>query len=212
MIRAKAKMNLREVAEGVFCFRPMATSRAYSFAREASQLSSWEPAGVYGGNNKIQRSTRRSQITALSDLPLLERAWLGEVVPSACVLAHEHWPTLRLCWSDATLLRYNRGDFFAPHRDSGPHVRERQVTVVLYLNDDFSGGETVFYESGKVITPEAGLCAVFLSKLVHSSQRIRWGSKIVVAGWLLRSWSSADTAPSHKPVCNRTGTTNAHSA
>lgn len=48
--------------------------------------------------------------------------------------------------------KYHKGHFFKPHFDvSYPRgVNEAtQLTLVIYLNDGFDGGETVFYPGGK---------------------------------------------------------------
>lgn len=47
------------------------------------------------------------------------------------------------------------------------HTPHRSVSALLYLNDDFEGGEIVFDEQGLAIRPEAGLLVAFGSGFEH---------------------------------------------
>jgi predicted 2-oxoglutarate/Fe(II)-dependent dioxygenase YbiX len=77
--------------------------------------------------------------------------------------------------------QYEPGQYFAPHQD-GSFVRslnERsQVTVLLYLNEDFTGGETVV--ENEVVIPETGMLLLFRHPLVHESKPLLSGRKYVL--------------------------------
>jgi len=89
------------------------------------------------------------------------------------------------------LKRYNsKGDeHHAYHADSGgeaackPH---RILAVLLYLNDVDEGGETVFLNQGRTITPVCGRLAIFPTafSFVHAGKRPRSGSKFCVINFL----------------------------
>ena len=42
-----------------------------------------------------------------------------------------------------SVVKYEEGGFFLDHKDAEPSV-PRQYTIILYLNDDYEGGETEF--------------------------------------------------------------------
>lgn len=55
------------------------------------------------------------------------------------------------------LRRLQDGEFMAPHVDAGYEGDSKGIVfgVVIYLNDDFRGGQLIYPELGKVITPKA---------------------------------------------------------
>jgi prolyl 4-hydroxylase len=78
---------------------------------------------------------------------------------------------------------YRPGMYFAPHGD-GAFVRhdfERSLfTVMLYLNDDFEGGETRFYRPDAVARPVAGDVLCFWHPLPHEGRVVTRGVKYVL--------------------------------
>lgn len=79
---------------------------------------------------------------------------------------------------------YQAGHRFAPHSD-GPFIRgegERSwYTYMVYLNEGFDGGETLFFvEPEVVITPRAGAALIFQHPIIHEGSEVRAGVKYVV--------------------------------
>jgi hypothetical protein len=82
--------------------------------------------------------------------------------------------------------KYNIGDSFSLHTDTGLYYnlenREKtQWTLLIYLNDDFNGGETVFYDNNwnitKIIIPKMGKAILFDINLWHKGNQIMNGEK-----------------------------------
>lgn len=72
--------------------------------------------------------------------------------------------------------------YFAPHFDDDPHT-VRTVSAVLYLNDDYDGGQLVFSRLDDLtIKPETGDLVVFPSTYLyeHKSELITKGIKYCV--------------------------------
>ena len=90
------------------------------------------------------------------------------------------------------LLRYAVGQQYKLHLDALPGVaNQRSTTVLLYLNDDFSGGET-WFKSGPTLRGRAGDAIVF-SNLTTGGQvdrRTEHAGLPVTAGtkWLATRW------------------------
>lgn len=77
-------------------------------------------------------------------------------------------------------LRYAGGERFAPHVDVS-HSRgglRSFLTFILYLNDDFVGGETDFF--GYAVTPRTGAAIVFPHELRHEGRPVFAGVKYVL--------------------------------
>ena len=77
--------------------------------------------------------------------------------------------------------RYDPGERFAPHRDGAFRRDNGEVsllTVLVYLNDGFAGGETVV--QGFPVTPERGTALVFEHQLLHEGAAVTSGRKYVL--------------------------------
>ena len=92
-------------------------------------------------------------------------------------------------WETANIKRYvamsdDRYDF---HADvSSGDVSRRYLAFLWYLNDDFVGGETVFYPD-HVITPRKGSILVFppFWLFPHSGKRLIEGQKYIMSSYAL---------------------------
>lgn len=77
--------------------------------------------------------------------------------------------------------RYDVGEYFAPHldgyfeRDNG---QRSQLTFMIYLNDNYEGGETAFRYSR--IKPQRGMALVFNHELLHEGAPVKKGRKYVL--------------------------------
>lgn len=79
--------------------------------------------------------------------------------------------------------RYSPGQRFAPHFD-GAFVRsplERsELTVLLYLNDAFTGGETAFCDWDVAVQPRRGQALLFEHLVRHEGRAVLSGRKYVL--------------------------------
>jgi hypothetical protein len=83
--------------------------------------------------------------------------------------------------------RYDPEQKFAPHwdgyfqRDSG---EQSQLTFMVYLNDDFTGGATKFYLDNGMprleVKPERGMALVFVHRQLHEGAPVVQGRKYVL--------------------------------
>jgi prolyl 4-hydroxylase len=93
-----------------------------------------------------------------------------------------------------TVLRYRPGQQFRLHSDVLPGTRNQRVaTVLVYLNDDFTGGETVFPDYDLSIRPRLGDAVIFrntdaagrpLAKARHAGQPVVSGTKWLATRWI----------------------------
>lgn len=82
---------------------------------------------------------------------------------------------------------FHPGDAFGIHTDTGLFYdratgEKSRWTVLIYLNDDFEGGDTVFYDGDtwaetRRVRPEAGKALVFDIDLWHSGSPVTAGVK-----------------------------------
>ena len=89
------------------------------------------------------------------------------------------------------VVRWPPGTFMKPHFDKndihGPDV----FAAMLYLNDDFGGGHTLFEQYD--IKPEVGKLVIFSnSQLLHHVSKVEEGERFVLSFWYKRLTPPAD--------------------
>jgi predicted 2-oxoglutarate/Fe(II)-dependent dioxygenase YbiX len=92
---------------------------------------------------------------------------------------------------------YQAGQRFAPHSD-GAFVRDDRerswYTYMVYLNEEFEGGETVFFvEPEVIIKPRMGSALLFQHPIIHEGSEVRVGVKYVVRTDLMYATNSMAT-------------------
>jgi hypothetical protein len=95
----------------------------------------------------------------------------------------EHVQGMRLLGisEDRTIfLRYEPGDSFPSHTDS-PYVpgssSQSLFTLVIYLNDDYEGGETFFPDHNQLVRPQTGTALIFAHGIRHEALKLLRGAK-----------------------------------
>jgi hypothetical protein len=81
------------------------------------------------------------------------------------------------------LYRYAPGERHGAHWDSVVELadgRTSLLTLVVYLNDDFDGGDTDFPELGRRIAPRKGRALLFQHRILHEATRVLAGEKLVL--------------------------------
>jgi hypothetical protein len=83
------------------------------------------------------------------------------------------------------LLRYQGGEYFDAHYDGGTGTG-RCISPILYLNDDYDGGEIDFINFGLKIKPKAGTLYLFPSNYAYShiAHPVKSGTKYAIVTWL----------------------------
>jgi len=88
------------------------------------------------------------------------------------------------------LSKYEPGQFFGIHKDGINFDQENKknmsyATLNIFLNDDFEGGETIFYENDKkTLTmkckPKSGRGSFFYSQQFHEGAKLTKGYKYLL--------------------------------
>ncbi|MES2606349.1 MAG: 2OG-Fe(II) oxygenase [Pseudomonadota bacterium] len=109
----------------------------------------------------------------------------------------------RFLYSDtAQLVHWPPGVELTPHADNiNPegtpnNTAHRAYSSILYLNDDYEGGETFFPGHGVRVKPEPGLLVLFGAgcDYVHGVTRVVRGQRYTYAGWFTHdaNWQDAE--------------------
>ncbi len=91
------------------------------------------------------------------------------------------------------ILRYSPGQQYKPHVDALPGAdNQRESTMLLYLNSEYAGGETVFTELGITVRGNEGDALLFRNTTLdgRGDDRTRHAGLPVLAGvkWLASRW------------------------
>ena len=90
-------------------------------------------------------------------------------------------------------LRYDVHEHYDCHNDSESFVNgkltrvvERDISVLLYLNDDYQGGEIEFTQLGITIKPTAGMMLAFPSyaEFEHKVNPVTQGVRYNIVSWI----------------------------
>lgn len=86
-----------------------------------------------------------------------------------------------------SISKYYSGSGMGPHTDSSPIAH---LSAVLYLNDNYSGGELAFPNHGIVVKPSAGSIIVFPSvePYVHDPKTVIAGEKYISPSFWFKNW------------------------
>ena len=80
--------------------------------------------------------------------------------------------------------RYDAGQKFAFHFDGSfrrPRGDASLLTFMIYLNDEFTGGETTFMNTDNtIVKPKTGMMLVFRHELLHEGSAVLTGRKYVL--------------------------------
>ncbi len=149
----------------------------------------YKKAGISAaGDLHLDASRRRDKISWLDD----DGSDMGEFLKFSNSLREtlNRELYLGLSYYEAHFALYEEGDFYEKHLDAFKGSKNRVVTTVLYLNQEWeesNGGELIIYDKNdniiKKVVPNAGTFVVFLSdKFPHEvlPSKVKRHS---IAGW-----------------------------
>lgn len=86
-----------------------------------------------------------------------------------------------------SISKYYGGSGMGPHTDAGPIAH---LSAVLYLNDDYEGGELAFPNHNITVKPSAGSIIVFPSvePYVHDPRNVISGEKYIAPSFWFKNW------------------------
>jgi len=123
------------------------------------------------------------------------RDQINKHVESAYTTVAEPSLKCRLDWfSSPVVMRYSAGGFYSRHSDSidfDPATRQwrkmkdRDVSLLLYLNEDYEGGAITFVNFNYSHQPRTGDLLIFPSdhRYAHEAERVLSGHRYAIVSW-----------------------------
>ena len=160
-----------------------------------------------GGLTKSRVYTSDTDIED-SNVRISEQCWLKDLDDPLLITISER--IAKITHTDVKsqeefqVVKYKEGGFYKPHYDAcnketddckrlNKGLGPRFITFIMYLNDDFEGGETHFPNIDKSIKPEMGKAAIFynvdnegeiLPKSLHGGLDVKGGEKWIANKWI----------------------------
>ena len=92
------------------------------------------------------------------------------------------------------VLRYRAGGEYKPHLDAIPgFANQRILTMIVWLNEDYEGGETLFMKTGAKLKGKTGDALLFRNTLpdgshdpdsAHAGLPVTRGEKLIASRWI----------------------------
>lgn len=156
----------------------------------SAERHEWLPATVNGAAGRVVEATVRDSSTAVLRDPELPAEMYRRVLPhvprrmSVELGARGRVPLeVSGVFAPVRIYRYEPGQHFGLHQDqsyTGGDGTRSLLTFMVYLNEDFGGGETEFPEQEQTIVPRTGTALLFQHMLLHAGKRVTAGTKLVL--------------------------------
>ena len=169
----------------VFVIRGFLTPEECRAFVATSEHAGYEEATISTGSGAVMAKHIRDNARLIVDTSSLAAEWWRRAGPFL--------PERIKAWRAVgfnerfRFYRYEPGQRFAPHFDgyfSRENGERSQLTFMVYLNSDFTGGETKFYSEDRElrmeVRPESGMALVFVHQQLHEGASVRAGRKYVL--------------------------------
>ena len=178
------------VADGYIIIKNALSPELPTLLRDfASAQTDFKQAGISGaGDVHLDATRRRDKIYWLDEERSVQSNFLDFTSGLQSYLNRELY--LGLSYYESHFSIYEEGDFYETHVDAFKNSKNRVVTTVYYLNDEwdeYDGGELVVYDENNnflaKVLPKANTLVVFLSdKFPHEVLPAR-KKRYSIAGW-----------------------------
>ncbi|MDI1450233.1 2OG-Fe(II) oxygenase [Polyangium sp. 6x1] len=156
---------------------------------EGARDKPWLPATVNAEEGRVVDTRIRSSTTAVLRDPALGGELFRKVTPhvpermSTEIGGRRVAMHLTGIFLPLRIYRYEVGQHFGLHQDqsyAGDGGTRSLLTLMVYLNEGFAGGETEFPEQERTIVPKTGDALLFQHMLLHAGKPVTNGTKYVL--------------------------------
>ena len=146
------------------------------------------PVYIEGTEGTIHEDIRKTTSLHPSD-ETISNLW-NRVVEQKSLLEDHFGDSLTDC-ERPQFLRYKEGDFFVRHQDGNTkqldfdHLRVRRISIVVFLNNGFSGGALKFSDKSTSfdLAGETGLFVAFRADVFHEVAPVISGERFTMITW-----------------------------
>lgn len=172
--------NLVRVTNEIFTIPDLFTEQECAQWIALSESIGFEPAPINTSSGPQRYADIRNNYRVLlDDEPRASELW--QRIAAEVPVVVERWKAVGLN-ERMRFYRYDVGQKFNWHADGcvrRSNGEQSFLTFMVYLNDNFTGGETVF-RGGVRITPTRGMALLFCHWQKHMGDEVRDGRKYVL--------------------------------
>ena len=177
MSNTNQPIEKQNIASGIFTLDSvLSESECQSYIDYAENIGFEAATVALPGGSKLMKSVRNNQRVTVDSTEIADLVWsrIQHLIPSVDELT----PT-RLN-ERIRFYKYEKGERFNKHRDGrfSTDDEESRLTILIYLNSGFEGGETEFENNTITATTGTGLC--FVHEIKHKGCSIDQGIKYVL--------------------------------
>ena len=149
------------------------------------QWQDWQASGdipyVFG---KQKRFTEDVDLDRDPDIIEINTILKKAIIDASNLYANEYHLDLGILMP-ISISKYETSKSMGPHVDDYNDDENPNISVVLYLNDDYEGGQLHFKEQNVTIKPEAGSIVIFpsVAPYYHESMPVTSGVKYMSPGF-----------------------------
>jgi len=155
----------------------------------AKNESDFKRAGISGaGDLHLDNKRRRDKIHWIDESEKSQKEFLEFANGLKEYLNHSLY--LGLSYYESHFAIYNKGDFYETHLDAFKNSKNRVVTTVYYLNNEWGendGGELIVYDEDEnylaKVAPDANTLVVFMSEKFPHEVLPANKKRYSIAGW-----------------------------
>jgi len=176
-----------------------------SLISDLKNLNSHQSQIVRKSESFIDKEIRKTKyIIASNEVSLIVKEKLLTLIPDL----NAYFNTDINSCDEPQFLCYKKGDFFNAHQDSGDEpddpdfIKERKISVVIFLNSEsktpkrnyYCGGSLIFYgliqdprtiNYGFPLEGKSGLLIAFPSNILHEVNLVTYGSRYTIVTWFI---------------------------
>ena len=149
---------------------------------------------AYRESGKVQFEMHSARVTQAVEYTERKEEILREVTRSFSECVMPFFNVQLAAFEPPTVLRYGPGGKYDPHSDNELwdsqqrlwlKTLNRDFSVLIYLNEDFEGGNLSFPNLQYKIRPETGMLVAFPSDLryLHAAEPLISGERFAVVSW-----------------------------
>jgi len=172
-------MQLFKITENIFLIQEFWSKERCKEFIDKSEAKGYKDAAIDAGmGQRVVKSVRNNKRVMYTDMELASEIWLGLSPFAPQTIGNSTAIGLNEMFR---FYRYKPGEEFKRHRDQSYMRNSREAsyyTFMIYLNQDFEGGETTF--SDRTIRPLTGMALIFLHSLEHAGSPVKKGTKYVL--------------------------------
>ena len=158
--------------------------------------------------NAVQSSARVSEMI---DVRSITQDVNGLVQNTYANVVGPHFRSTIEWFEQPEILRYKPGGQYKPHADADnwfpetknwKRVIDRDLSILIYLNEGFSGGEIVFPNFGVTLQPTRGLLIAFPSdcRYLHTARPVTAQTRYALVSWAAIKGGPRVQAAPQRPV------------